>query len=267
VRPRFLVSSFAVTLLACGNPQPSPDQTAAAQQGNDATATFLETFKMADALFRFDPDINPGDTPTNNATTIRNNVTGANQSCATVSATNSTTFTATFAQGCTIGGVSISGTVAIAVTSPASGTISVSLTLTSVVVNSWDIAGTAAFSTSTGSFLSADLNLTHSGTTFGFSGTVQGKIGSITIGGTVNLPSLSTSATLTNVVVNHGDCWPSGGTLTTTVDGLTATVTFESSTATTGQATISYQTPAGATKPACYALPSFGSTCAAQACP
>jgi hypothetical protein len=254
----------SVFVANCGSQnQPSAQQTAEVQQGADGMNTMTQTIALADSLFRFDPDLDPSGSLNANLQVIQNNVMRSDGGCATATASGSTGLTIVFAPNCTLQGVSISGTVNLQLSSPAARTLTVAVTLTSVVVNGWDLAGTVDFSTSDGAYLSVNLNVTHAGTSYEFDGTVSGAPGVITIDGSLTIGG--NSGTVTSVMLQHGACWPESGTVLMTLSGLAATLTFEPSTATSGQASVTYQTPAGTTKPACYELSSHG-TCTPTPC-
>jgi hypothetical protein len=260
----------SLMMLGCSSNEPptaTPEQLASMERVGSAATSVVQSLHLSDALFKFDPDLDPGKTADGNASTIRSNLDGT--SCATVKLSGVAELTADFGAGCSFGGVTVSGTVVVkvTVTGPDSGrTVGVKLTLTSLVVNGWDLAGSASFSSSGGSTLSATLDLTHSGMSVKFDGSVVGSTGSMKIDGalTVNSGAAPLSASLAAVTVARGACWPNGG--TATISGL-GTLTFDSQTATTGQAKLVIQTPLGPTPPFCYALPSHGTGCNATACP
>jgi hypothetical protein len=247
---------------ASGEATPSAAQTSATADTTNDTNTVAVSLTLADALAKFDPDLRPDGTAADNLTTIKANLATSQGGCAKVTASGDSGLSVDFGAGCTFNGVTVSGslTVKVDVTLAPPKSVAVSLTLTNLVVNGWDIAGTANLSTVNGSTLTAKIDVTHAGKSLSFDGTVVGSPTSMTIDGTLG------TATLTAVVIQKGACWPSAGTATTTVSGLSGTLTFDANTGTTGQASITYQTPAGATKPACYALPSYGTKCTATAC-
>ncbi len=278
-----------------GAAEPTAEQTAAAQQGSEALTSIVQSLALSNAMLKFDPDLNPDAGAAANAATIAGNVSGADGGGSSLTVSPSaadggnlavgntgtgvacnggdcldggTSFTINFGAGCTLDGITVSGSITVAVSVPQPGTLTVALTLTNLVIDGWDLAGTASFTTSDGSTLTVALDLTHSGTALTFNGTVTGAAGAMTIDGdaSTTVSGGTLSATLKGVVLTKGSCWPSGGSVAMTASGLGETLLFTPATATSGQASVTYQTPLGSTQPACFELPQSGS-CVPTACP
>src|SRR5262245_48283358 len=164
-------------------PTPTAQQTVSAKQSTEPTTTVVQALHLADVLFKFDPDLMTTRTASDNIQTIRSNLGGADAGCPKTTVSGQDGLTVDFGTGCTVNGVTASGSlnlqVKLALGPPK--TVEVSITLTSLVVNGWDLAGTAHFSTTGNTTLTVMLALSHAGTSFSFNGTVVGSPGSMTI--------------------------------------------------------------------------------------
>jgi hypothetical protein len=120
----------------------------------------------------------------------------------------------------------------------AGGATTVSLTLTSVVVNGQALGGTASFETSNGSTFTVVADITSGSTTYDANLTVTGSKASLTISGTAKETTAAGPEIVTfdDVVVTPGQCYASAGSMTVVEGKLTETVTFEASTPATGAA-------------------------------
>jgi hypothetical protein len=140
------------------------------------------------------------------------------------------------APGCTLaGGTQISGTVNLGV-SEASGTTTIALTLTSVVVNGEALSGQASFATTNGSTFNVTSSMTSGAKVHASTLTIIGGSSSFSISGTATVTeSGSTSnVTLTNVVHTKGECYATSGSMTVAKGGTSEVLTFEPSTPATG---------------------------------
>ncbi len=216
----------------------SDDLDTAMTGGHEAIAS-QEVSVLANDLFDFDPTIVPGDSPAKNAANIASHVTSLAGSCAKVTVTGAEV-TVAFGSppGCTLSnGDTVSGTVAVAV-SEAGGTTTLALTLTSVVIDGSSLAGTASFATSSGSSFQVTLDVTAGSDTYTGDLTVAGESGSFTVSGTAKetVSGATSSYTLDDVVITPGHCYASAGSVTVVKGASTETITFESTTPTTGVA-------------------------------
>ena len=256
--------SAALGLLACGQSgvsvdagtadQSAPaetltsDEKDASDRGSASVVAFQQLSVIADELFAFDPTIDPGLTDIQNAQAIQARISASlgpmdgGIGCGTATR-SSATVTVGFAPppGCILAsGVKVSGTVAAAVTKSGT-TMTILLTFTSLAVNGQELAGTASFVTSSGSAFTVNANLMSGSTTFSATGlTITGGSTSITINGSASTTQAGATTTLSfgAVTWQKGQCYPSSGTLKIQKGLVTETVTFLSTTPTTGQATM-----------------------------
>ncbi|MDX2011568.1 MAG: hypothetical protein SFW67_15315 [Myxococcaceae bacterium] len=222
-----------VLVVACGSP-PAAEETDGLRRGQDATLTQQQTLAAADAMFDFDPTLDPTKTAQQNAAAIAAR-TMSSLPCAMVSASG-TTVTVVASNCSGENGVTLSGTITASVVktdSPA--TLTVTLTFTNVVLNGSAVSGTMSMTTSNGTTFQVTYDLTRANETVTGMLTAVGAPGQITTSGTI--VNGGTSALLTSVVWKKGDCYPSNGTLAVTVGRVTTTYTFSSSTPSTGVVT------------------------------
>lgn len=241
-----------------------------ADRGGESSNTSQQLTVLADSLFDFDPTIDPSRTAAENAAAIEARVRtnlgdvdggvpadGGQLGCGSVSLSGSTV-TVAFGSppGCTLhNGVVVSGTVAVAVSKVAS-TITLRLTLTQVVSNGVPLAGTATFTTTTGSTFSIDANLTSGTTTWTLTNlTATGGTGTTTLNGSVAISGgdTSTTTTFSNLTWKAGDCYPNGGTVTSKKGLVSTVITFEATTPTTGLVKVTV-----GRKTSTVALPAYG---------
>jgi hypothetical protein len=248
--------------------------TAAEQQSADTAAGAVglaeSVLGLSDALFAFDPDIDPSTSAAKNASKIQSNAGAA--SCAKVTASNATSFTVDFGSGCTFGGVKVSGELGVGVSllAPSGArSVVVSLTFTKMVIDAFDVDGTAQFTTSNGFKFGVAFDVTHQGAHDTADLTVVGAKGSFTVAGSFTTVSGSDSTALafTGVEIAKGACWPRAGSIAIDSDTAGVTLGFDADTATTGLASLKFQVGAHEVS-SCYALPGHGAcnamTCAAS---
>jgi hypothetical protein len=241
------------TLLGCSAAL-TGDQTSAAQGGSDGVSANSAAMSAADALFDFDPTIDPTHDAPTNAMAIQNHVQSELGSCGTVMLSGASV-TVSFGSGCTLtNGDVISGSETVAV-SASNGTITLALTFTNLVVNGKSISGTASFSTSDGTTFDVTTSLDENGNTHTGMFTVTGSDGTFTISGTANIAGSSTLAlTFTNVVHTRGECWATSGSVDITEGVIQETMTFDANTPTTGDVTVTVGKHSSTTE-----LPAYGS--------
>lgn len=253
-----------------GGSQLDAEEADTTNRGGDSSNGIQQTAAIADSLFDFDPTIDTAKTALENAVAIEQNVRnnlgsldggfpvdGGSLGCGSVSLSG-TTVTVAFgpSPGCTMkNGVTASGTVAVTVTK-ATSTVSLAITMTSLVVNGKSLAGTATFTTQNGTTFTVNADVTSGSTRYQATAfTITGGTNTVTFNGTLTVTSgtVSSSMTFTTLVWNKGDCYPSGGTVRAQKAAVVATITFTSTTATTGKVTV---TTGRVTSTAC--LPAYG---------
>jgi len=241
----------------------TPDEQAAFDVAAPSVPAVVQLVAVADSFFKFDPTLDTTQSDVANAQLIENHIatnlgtsTDGGTKCATLSLSGAT-LTADFgpAPGCTLStGLTLSGTIAVAVTKPAK--LSVAFTFTNVTVNGTALAGTLSFTTADAMSFTVIADVMWATDTLSTTGfTVSGSAGAVTLSGPItNAADATTTTTFSSVVWMDGACYPSSGTLVIVKDPLTETVTFTAGTATTGDVTI---TVGMATFPA--TLPTYGS--------
>ncbi len=243
----FFGCSNATTGTDGGGDTMTAEERAGFDVGAPSTPAAVQLTALTDKLFKFDPTIDTAQTALQNAqnvvTEIQKNLGAAGDggtACGSVSLMG-TTVTASFGAppGCTLGNLTVSGTIAISVNKIASS-ITLAVTFTSVTVNGELLSGMATFATSNGTTFTLNANVTWQKTTYIATGfTVTGAVGSITLDGALSvMGDAATSLTFAGVLWKQGDCYPSAGTLTIKKATLTETITFSAASATTGQVTV-----------------------------
>lgn len=239
----------ALGALGCSGPGPGPadagdgfslEERDLSERGGHSSNATQQLAKLADGMFDFDPTIDPAKTAAENASAIQANTTINLNGCGSATLNGTTVTLSAPAPGCTLkNGVNVQGTVSLSVTKSGS-TTTVTLTLTSVVVNGVSVSGTASFATSNGTTFTVTGDVTSGSTTYTMNLTVAGSTGSTTINGTSTAKSgdSTNSMTFTNVVWKVGECYPSSGSLKVTKALVTSTITFDSSTPTTGKVSV-----------------------------
>jgi hypothetical protein len=213
--------------------------------------TSASSAKLVTELFvQEDPTIDVSSTIGQNADAVATQVKTATAGCtsATIAHTAGTPeVTVSFGTSCVINGNTLSGSVSAAV-SGGSGTIAVTFTFTSLVVNSVSVNGTAKVTTSNGTTYASALDLTTTKMHMTFTGSlaadVTGK--AITMNGSGTYLATGSSSTLafTTAGLHHtiGACYADAGTLSFSKPSgratVTETITFGSTTPSTGQAQI-----------------------------
>lgn len=214
----------------------------AATRGGDGANVAVATLALSDALFHFDPTLDPSKTADQNAQAIDTQITGELSGCGSVS-TSGTDVTVDFGSppGCTLtGGLTVSGSLTASVAT-ASG-LMVALSLTDVVVNGTALGGTVNLQTGDGTAftISADITTSTEEVVVYLQTSVSGGV--VTFTGTLNVTP--TSGTAVTVLVHSltwkpGECYPDGGTVQVAKGKVSAIVTFDAKTPTTGNVTVS----------------------------
>jgi hypothetical protein len=241
----------------------TPDEQATFNVGAPSVPAITQVVALADSFFKFDPTLDATQSDVQNAQLIENHIAAnlgttsdGGTKCATLTMSGAT-LTADFgpAPGCMLTtGLTVSGTVTLAVTKPSK--LSVAFTFTNVTVNGTALSGTLSFTTSDAMSFTVVANVTWAAVTLSTTGfTVSGNSSAVTLSGPItNAADTTTTTTFASVVWMDGACYPSAGTLSIAKGALTETVTFSQATATTGQVTVTIGT---VTLPAM--LPMYGS--------
>ncbi|MBK8480265.1 MAG: hypothetical protein IPL40_03680 [Proteobacteria bacterium] len=235
--------------------------------------TVAATAKGVAALFvQEDPTLEPGASAATNAENVRAQVSLALTTCpaASISLSGEASLVVDFGAGCSVPGVgSLSGSVGVALTVPATHTIKVSFAFDAVQVDGRLLSGSLAVTTS-------------DGTSFSFDAALQSTGGALTLDGAMLLldvdghgatlegkgsyrPTAGSPKALTFAGVHHGfgDCYADAGRITSTKttvgrngrsSTVTETIAFGSSTPTTGEVQITV----GKAAPVAAMLPSYG---------
>ena len=232
-------------LSACGGvPSGSldADEKETFDRSAEGQAALQNAINLADSAFDFDPTIDPTKSAAENAAAVQMHVQtqGQSSSCGTASL-QASLVTVSFASMCTLpNGVAVSGTFTVAV-SKTGNTVTLALTFSNLTVNGTDLSGTATFATTTGSTFTVAAQLTSKGNSVSAMLTVTGTSNAVSIDGTttVTKSGAGTNLTFNNVGWKKGDCYPSSGTLKVGRAALSQTVTFTTTTPSTGKVTVS----------------------------
>lgn len=211
--------------------------TAMFDRGASSSVEVLEALAVSDALFAFDPTLDPSASAEANAMAIASHVEG--HGCASAEVSGSSV-TVTFASGCTLRvGLTASGSVSAEIARSATG-LEVGLDFDALVVGSHTLEGTATFTTTNGSTLDVQLALVSGAGSASADLTVLGSAGAMQIDGTTtgSRDGATTSLAFTAVVWRTGDCYPSAGSMTVASGRVMQTVAFTSATPSTGTVTI-----------------------------
>jgi hypothetical protein len=217
------------------------------RQGSDPVPSIQQLAAIADSLFDFDPTIDPTKTAAENASAIAKQIAGnlgavgdAGPTCGSV-VLNGASVTVDFGSGCKLtNGVTASGRVT-ATVSQASGTTTITLAFSSLVVDGASLSGTASFATTNGTAFTTNANLTTASTTYVVTNlAIASTAGTITINGAVGTGTgdQATTSTFGQVSWKLGTCYPSAGTITIKRGLITAVVTFSATTPSTGAVTV-----------------------------
>jgi hypothetical protein len=226
----------------------SSDESAAFVRGSTPSIAVQQLSVLADSIFDFDPTLNPALDANGNAAAIQAQLQGqlgagdgGATDCGSIMLSGATV-TASFGTGCTLAsGVSIAGTVT-ATVSKSGSSITVQLDFPILVVNYKNIGGSATFTTSDGNSFTVDANLTAAATTITVTNlAVLGVPGAITVSGMVGSSGADGTSMLsfTTVTWQPTDCYPNSGTLYIKSGLISESITFDSSTPTTGKVTVS----------------------------
>jgi hypothetical protein len=272
---------LALCAAACGGTDPIADDVDATGEaphlsstGGSATSS-AQAKGVAGLFVQEDPTLDTAKTDVQNAQSVQSQVQAAlaaNCPTGTISLSG-TTVTVAFGSNCTVPNLgAITGSVTAAVSKPAAGNVQVVFTFNTVTVSSRTLTGTFTVSTSNGTTFTGSCSLTSGATKLvmpSLTLTLDAGGKGVTLGGSGTVTSSSATTAVTFNAVHHlfGACYADGGSITlakTTVTKLgkpttvNETVTFTSTTPTTGQASIQIGTaPATTTK-----LPAYG-TCGA----
>jgi hypothetical protein len=271
---------LAATLAACGTSGTTDtvDPTSEAPVGGHtaASATTATSAKGVSELFvQEDPTLDVTASAAQNAQDVQTQVQGKlSTSCpgASVQLDAATaTVTVDFGSSCTLPNLgAVSGSVSAAISKPGARQVQVAFTFSALQVNGLDVAGTLTASTSDDASFTVNSNLTGNADTLVLNGatfTLDSGGGGATLSGSATLTTatMPTPETLKFNAVHHtfGACYADSGSIAITKTattrgghsiGVTETVTFSSTTPTTGQAELSV----GSAAPIPITLPTHG---------
>lgn len=273
---RIAAAAFAVLLSNCsGNEGDTVDPTTEVSSMTHAGAapnTANDAKTISELFVQEDPTLSVAASATQNAQSIETQVTNAVQAAcpgANIQLSGATV-TANFGASCTVGTQVLSGTVSASVTAPAQQ-VQVLFTFTSFSLNGISLSGTLTALTSNGTSFTLNSNLTEGSDTLQLNAatiTLDSGGGGFALNGAATLTTTSPATTqaLTFSSVHHGSgaCYPDSGSIQISKNAttrnkksvlVTETVTFSSSTPTTGQVTLQLSgSPASMTT-----LPAHGS--------
>ncbi len=230
--------------------------TATFDRGASSSVEVLEALAVSDALFAFDPTLDPRMSAEANAMAIAAHVEAGMDGCASAEVTG-TSVTVSFASGCVLRtGLTAAGSVSVVV-GRTGANLDVDVTFDALALGSHALDGTASFRTTDGSTLDVVLLLTGASGSVSTDLTVVGTSGAMEIDGTATVTREGTTTTLAfgSIVWALGDCYPSSGSMTVSSGRVSQSVAFTSATPSTGTVSITQgRTTRDAT------LPSYG-TC------
>ncbi len=218
--------SLIALLTACGGAETTLTSTEAAAlgSGTQQTVNTEQLLRVTDAVYGFDGRQDLAQTEAR----------ARGLGCATVSR-DGTTLSLAFADGCTVSGVPVSGSLSVGITKD-DDTVSVAVQMDQLNVD--------------GKVYTGELNLVP-GASLTVSGTLSQDQGTVTldlavtlsadywlIDGDVTISEAATSLTLIDVRYQPGDCYPSGGVVQVQQGAVNATLTFDAATAQSGQAVV-----------------------------
>jgi hypothetical protein len=248
------LSALSAGVIGCPAENAPADEVDSAMfdRGSAGTVDVMLALGVSDAMFAFDPTLDPSMSAEANASAIASHVGEIQGGCASASVSGSSV-TVTFASGCVLRtGLSASGSVTVEVARAASA-LDVMVSFDALVVGSRTLDGTAAFHTENGSVLGIELALTGATGSVSTDLTVTGTSGAMEFDGTatVTRDGTSTALSFTDVLWRLRECYPSAGSVTVTTGRVSQTVTFTSATPSTGTVTITQgRTSRDATLPA-----------------
>lgn len=239
--------TLGLALAACGGlAEEAPLDAEAAEasatfdEGGAGVSTTQAALRVSDTVFDFDPTLDGAATPEVNAENIRAHVSAQLPAgCAVTREGSTVTLSFGPPPGCTVGDLTLTGTVIVSLTKQGSVTTA-SLTFTDVTVDGVPLSGSAVFTTTDGSTFDVALSLTKDTRTLTAQLRVVGAAGSFTVDGSASVSSsgVTTSLRITQLHYTEGDCYPDGGTVTVTQGRVSQVITFSAETADTGVVTV-----------------------------
>jgi hypothetical protein len=241
-----------------------------------APTSISDTKSVRELFVQEDPTIDPTKTAAQNADAIvaqlQSVLGGDGGGCAGAQithATGSVVVSVSFGAGCTVPslGLTVAGSASASV-SVAAGTATIAFTFTNLAVNGRTINGTASESTNNGTTYASQINVTDGAQDITFDGTEvpDSSNQGMTLSGTGTYQDGSAAAldfTAAGVHLTFGACYADAGTLSfqqtvrnkrDAAVSVTETITFESTTPTTGQAEVTVEGQTSTTT-----LPAYGS--------
>lgn len=230
--------------LGCPPERSEPARDTAATVDADTSAVSTQTaLALAEELAAGEEPLDPAMTAAGNAAIIQGNAAVALGTCGTVSLSGTTVTVAFAVTGCTLpSGITATGTISLSA-SVAAGTATVDVQFDRVRIGSYGIDGTASFSTTNGTSYAVMLDLMSEARSISGDRTVSASLTSLIVSGTLTTQRIGGTAlmlTIAGLVWNRGDCYPSAGSITVGAGALEQTVTFASTTASTGVVTITF---------------------------
>jgi len=208
-------------------------------RGSSGSIDVLHALAVSDAMFAFDPTLDPAMSAEANAMAVRDYVTSSLDGCASAEVAGSAV-TVTFATGCVLRtGLTAAGSVTVELTRTATR-LTAAVTFDALVVGSSSLDGSAIFTTSNGSSFAVDATLASGSGMVDADLTVVGTAMAMEVDGTATTTREGTTTMLSfsNVVWALGDCYPSSGSMTVGTGRISQTVTFTAATPDTGTVTV-----------------------------
>ena len=209
---------------------------------SDGASGVALSLAVADSFFAFDPTLVPADDAATNLTHVSDHVAEVFPGCPTPTV-ESGTLTLDFGDStaCTgTNGMSITGSVSIALTKEGS-TLTAVTTYTNMTVNGKSLDGSLTFVTTTGSGFTVSGSVVSGDKTLTFSSlNVTGSPSSMTVTGGVAVVQggATTQLDFQSVTYTTGACYPNGGSVVLTRGALEETITFSSTTPSTGEVSV-----------------------------
>jgi hypothetical protein len=239
---RFASTALLAAFTGCGSsgmdansPLTSGESDSFVRAGG-GTLTSQHATHFADGVFDFDPTLDAAASPSMNAQNIGSHLEQNLNGCGMVTV-GGMTVTAAFgtAPGCTLKGVTVSGTLTVSV-SKSGSTTTVSLDFMSFELNGSMLSGTETFGTTDGTNFSATIDIVYGSRTAKGNLTIAGAMNAFTLNGMLvqTENGIATNLVLTNVHYALNNCYPDSGTVQLTEGLLKGTSTFTAQTANTG---------------------------------
>jgi hypothetical protein len=235
---RFLCAAMLVLSTSCQDDGAGSVDNDTYVRSASTVVTTEAALEVADDLLGFDPVLDRTHTADQNAMAIEAHAMGALTGCGTVTRTLAM-LTVDFGTGCTTpSGHVVSGSIGIGVVARGAEA-GATLTFTSFTIDGAGLSGTLGVTT-TSTALQIDVALTSGSDSIAGTATIGATTGSFTLDATLTTTRATTTTNLAvaGLVWNRGDCYPSGGTVTSTTGRLVQSITFTAATAMSGTVTV-----------------------------